>query len=324
MELSIIIVNWKSSEYLKRCIASIKLNTVDLDYEIVVIDSASFDGCDQMLRENFPAVRFIQSEINLGFARANNLAFRASLGRSVLFLNPDTEVIGPSINLMLKHLWSLPAAGSIGCKLLNSDFSVQTSCIQSLPTILNQMLDSEFLRARWPDSSLWGMSALHSGESQPQQVSAVSGACVMLKRQVFEQVGMFSEDYFMYAEDIDLSYKLGRRGFVNYFAPCATVVHHGGGSSKGAASQFAAVMMREAVLHFLSKTRGWLYGLGYRVAMFASAVVRTGALALAWPLERRRPDLASWKNSLQKWSAVLRWSLRRERTLAKYRQGSSA
>ena len=94
MDLSIIIVNWNSKDYLRSCIASILAETHDLNFEILVIDSASFDGCDAMLREMYPKVKFIQSDKNLGFAKANNVAFRASRGEAVLFLNPDTELVG--------------------------------------------------------------------------------------------------------------------------------------------------------------------------------------------------------------------------------------
>jgi len=92
IDLSIIIVNWNSKDYLRKCIASILATTRGIEFEIVVIDSASFDGCDKMMREVFPKVRFIQSDKNLGFARSNNLAFHASSGRNILFLNPDTEL----------------------------------------------------------------------------------------------------------------------------------------------------------------------------------------------------------------------------------------
>ena len=129
-----------------------------------------------------------------------------------LFLNPDTELVGPAINVLFDHLRALPDAGAVGCKLLNSDGTVQTSCIQSIPTILNQVLDSEASRAKWPRSLLWGMAPLFSASENPEEVEAITGACVMLKREVFEEVGLFSEDYFMYAEDIDLSYKIRKAG----------------------------------------------------------------------------------------------------------------
>lgn len=308
-ELSIIIVNWNSKEYLRKCVSSLRVTTRELECEIIVIDSASFDGCDQMLRDDFPEVRFIQSDSNLGFARANNAAFEVSSGRHVVFLNPDTEVVGGALATMVKWLRTLPEAGSVGCRLLNTDGSVQTSCIQSVPTILNQLLDFEFFRLRWPKLGLWGMAPLYTGAKQPSVVEAISGACVMLKREVFERVGRFSVDYFMYAEDIDLSYKITQAGLRNYYLPDAEVVHHGGGSSATAASNFSTVMMRESVWRFLRKTRGLIYGLGYRACMLVIAVIRLGVLIVVYPILVLRRRGAGWSGSFRKWSAILRWSV---------------
>lgn len=314
MDLSIIIVNWNSQEFLKECLASVLAHTHAVSFEIVVIDSGSFDGCDWMLREHYPQVRFIQSEANLGFARSNNRAFEESVGDCVLFLNPDTELTGPAIDTLYASLCSLPDAGVVGCKLLNSDGTVQTSCIQSIPTIPNQLLGSEFLMARWPRSRLWGMAALHEQGPGVRTVEAVSGACLMVRRKTFKAVGMFSEDYFMYAEDMDLSYRMEKAGFRNYHVPDAVVIHHGGSSSDQAASAFAAVMMREAIWRFLRKTRGSAYALAYRAAMLTSALGRLGVVGLSNIIGRRR-----WSGtSVRKWCAVLRWALNRDQSVAQY------
>jgi hypothetical protein len=318
MDLSIIIVNWNSHQYLRKCLASIVSETRDLQYEIIVIDAGSFDGCDRMLRETYPHVRFLQSDKNIGFAKANNMAFQVSQGRCVLFLNPDTELVGPAINTMYDQLQRIPNVGAVGCKLLNSDGTVQTNCIQTMPTILNQMLDSEFLRARWPKSALWGMSPLFAGDPEPKVVNAIAGACVLLRRGIFEQVGWFSEDYFMYAEDIDLCDKIRRTGGQNYYVPEATIIHHGGGSSQTAVSNFSVVMMRESIWRLLRKRRGRAYGLGYRAAMLVAAFIRLAFLVALFPVLagcRRHP---SWNHSFQKWQAVLRWSLNRETWVKQY------
>jgi GT2 family glycosyltransferase len=318
VDLSIIIVNWNSREYTKKCLASIYAYMEGISYEVVVIDAGSFDGCGEMLQENFPRVRFIQSNQNLGFARANNVAFKASRGRDVLFLNPDTEIVSPAIKTMQACLHALPQAGAVGCKLLNADGTVQTSCILSLPTILNQLLDSEFLRACWPKSSLWGASALFGNQRDPQEVEAISGACVMLKREAFEKAGLFSEDYFMYAEDVDLGCKVSQAGFRNYFVPDVTVVHFGGGSSSVAASNFSTIMMRESIWQFLRKNRGWTHGCLYRASMLASAIVRLVFLAILFPVEQVRRRGPAWNASFLKWQAVLRWCLNRKRLVRQY------
>jgi GT2 family glycosyltransferase len=313
MDLSIIIVNWNSVEFLKKCLASVKAGTQGIEYEIIVIDSASFDGCGEMLLKHFPEVVFIQSQDNVGFARANNIAFEKSCGRNVLFLNPDTEIDGSAINIIYDCLQELPKVGALGCKLLNTDRTIQTSCIQSFPTILNQMLDSEYLREKMPTSSLWGMASLFGNKKEPSLVDAISGACIMMDRKVFEQIGKFSEDYFMYTEDIDLCYKTKKAGYLNYYIPEATIVHHGGGSSQEAKSNFAVVMMRESMYKFLMKTKGHVYAWFYRVSMLLTALFRLGAIK-ASNLVSRQPNI----NSINKWEAILQWALNRNESIKKY------
>jgi GT2 family glycosyltransferase len=318
VDLSIIIVNWNSKDYLKRCITSILKTTFGIEYEIVVIDSASFDGCGEMLREQYPQVQFIQSDKNLGFAKANNEAFKVSRGRNLLFLNPDPELVSPAVNAMYDCVRSLPNAGAVGCKLLNADRSVQTSCVKSFPTILNQFLDSEVLRALWPKSFLWGMSVLFGAGNEPEQIEALSGACLMLRRSVFERVGLFSEEYFMYGEDVDLCHKVRRAGYQNLYVPRATVVHFGGGSTKRALSDFSEIMIRESNWRFLRKTRGRFYGVGYRSGTLFSSIARIVVLMMlpAGRIVCQRGD--SLKTSLRKWRAILSWSLGFERWVKTY------
>jgi N-acetylglucosaminyl-diphospho-decaprenol L-rhamnosyltransferase len=318
MDLSIIIVNWNSTYFLRKCLASVEAQTRGLKREIVVIDAGSFDGCDRMLREFYPEVRFIQSESNLGFARANNAAFKASQGRSILFLNPDTELAGPAINILYEELQKLPQAGALGGRLLNADRSIQTSCVQAIPTLLNQVLDTEWLRLLWPKSVLWGMAPLYDPTDQPSEVEGISGACVMLKRSVFEQVGLFSEDYFMYAEDLDLCDKLRTAGLRNYYIPAATIIHFGGGSSERAPSNFATVMSVESMWRFFRKRRGSRSGMGYRGAMFFEALGRLALLGLALPVQTIRRRRQAWNHSCKKWRAILRWSAKREKWVAQY------
>ena len=126
MTLSIIIVNWNSTDYLRECIASIYEWTRGVTFEIIVVDNASPDEDVDVLKIQFPDIRLLKSATNLGFAGANNYGFRCSSGEVVLFLNPDTKLISPAIDVLLKHKNDLPKAGIVGCKLLNSDLSVQT------------------------------------------------------------------------------------------------------------------------------------------------------------------------------------------------------
>jgi N-acetylglucosaminyl-diphospho-decaprenol L-rhamnosyltransferase len=323
-QVSIVIVNWNSAEFVRRCIDSIRRDTGDLAYEIIVVDNASYDGCGPMLQQHCPDAIYIQSDRNRGFAKANNLGFEASRGESLLFLNPDTEVIGPAIVQLHCALQQLPGAGAVGAKLLNADGSVQASCIQSFPTVINQVLDFEYLRRKWPESELWGMAALHRPTASVAQVEVISGACLMVRREVFQRVGRFNENYFMYAEDADLCYQVRCAGWKNYYVPDATVVHFGGSSSRQAASSFSAVMMRESIWQFLRRTRGAYAGIFYRWAMALAAIFRLGLLGVLMPIQAVRRPARIFPSPIRKWWAILPWSVHRQEQIRDcYRAASS-
>ncbi|ACB33656.1 glycosyl transferase family 2 [Leptothrix cholodnii SP-6] len=314
MDLSIIIVNWNSREFLRKALASIPESTSALSVEIIVIDSGSFDGCAEMLRQEHPQVRFIQAGKNLGFARANNAAFEVSRGEVLLFLNPDTEVIGAAIEALYWQLVNTPDAAIVGPKLLNSDGSVQDTCVRAFPTILNQMLDCDWLRRRFPGARLWGKQALLRPGRQACRVDAVSGACLMIKRAPFEAIGRFSTDYFMYAEDMALCLKAARAGFGICFVPAAVVVHHGGASSSQArVNTFSAVMAVESQWRFFRNTRSPRYAMLYRAALFGASALRVGVLLLIWPLQALFDRRAARSNAWPKWLARLRWAAGGER-----------
>lgn len=310
MELSIIIVNWNSVEFLKECISSIIANVNNLRYEVIVVDNASYDGSEEVIRTKFPTVKFIQSDKNVGFARANNLGSKSAQGEKLLFLNPDTEIIGSAVNVMMSSLDTLPGAGIVGCKLLNSDMSVQISCIQPFPTIMNQVLDIHALKTRFPNLDFWGIRPLFVDNGSPEEVSVISGACMMVKKSVFEKIGLFSADYFMYSEDVDLCYKAKKLGYKVYYNGEATVIHFSSGSSKNKKETFfGVVLMRESIFKFIEKTRGRSNALLYKTAMFANAVGRLILIAVILPLA----VVAGYKEKLwstfNKWKKVLRWSL---------------
>jgi GT2 family glycosyltransferase len=320
VDLSIIIVNWNSKDYLVKAIASVEAETKGIEFEVVVIDGGSFDGCDEMLQQSYPHVVFIQSDKNIGFAKANNEAFKMSRGRNILFLNPDTEVEGLAIKTLYDRLNALPNAGIVGPKLLNSDRSLQESCIRAFPTILNQVLESDLLRNLFPKAALWGMEPLMAKNEAPKEVEAVSGACFIMKRSVFEQIGMFSTDYFMYSEDIDLCHKVRKAGLNTYYVPRAVVVHHCGGSSssQAGANTFSSVMMLESRWRFFRKTRSVWYSRFYRVAMFGTCIVRVGLVLFVWPAYRLVGKKFPGRAMLIKWMAKLRWTIGGERWVKNY------
>jgi GT2 family glycosyltransferase len=324
VNLSIIIVNWNSKEYLRNCIASILTNTFGIEYEIIVVDSASFDGCGVMLQHFYPQVRFIQSELNVGFARANNLGAKYARGSIMLFLNPDTEVNGCAIERLYTRLRELPHAGVVGCRLLNSDGTLQTSCVMPLPTILNQVFDSEILQRWFPKVSLWMSAATFEGITSPVPVEAVSGACMMIQREAFDKVRGFSTDYFMYAEDVDLCFKTRAAGFTNYYVPEVEIVHHGGGSTQHKRSIFSDVMISESVCRLLRKTRGNSYSIGYRLALSGAAIVRLMLLVICFPVALIKNSTGEWSVAFNKWIAIFRWGLGLEKWVQQYSQPREA
>jgi len=314
MDVSIIIVNWNSAAFLRQCLASIYRNTAGIDFEVIVVENASFDGSREIVDNEFPHAAFIQSHNNLGFAKANNLGVAQARGTRLLFLNPDTEVLGDAVSQMAGVFVQRPDSGAVGCKLLNTDGSLQTSCLLPFPTILNQALSAEALLCVASKIGVWGIKPLFVDMKGIWPVQAISGACLMVNRDTFYTVGGFSSDYFMYTEDIDLCYKIWKAGFINYYANTAEVLHHGGGSSnRRKESSFADIQMSESVYKFLRKTRGSLYANGYRLAMTFVALARIGLISVFFMLSLGMSRSLPLRYSFTKWISILRWSLMLEK-----------
>jgi N-acetylglucosaminyl-diphospho-decaprenol L-rhamnosyltransferase len=310
IELSIVIVNWKSKEFVEQCLKSIYTHSKSINSEIIVIDNASYDGCREMLQRGFPRVIFIQSDENLGFARANNLAYSKSRGQNILFLNPDTEIRVDALQSLLNALKMIPNAGMVGAKLLNSDNTLQTTCITALPSILNQALASNYLRKHFPNWSIWGMRSLYSTRQDAFPVEAISGACMLAKREILDRIGCFTTDYFMYAEDMDLCSKVNKTGMKIYYVPRAVVVHHGGGSSSShSESNFSSVMQRESLAKFFELHHGRGYALMYRTSTAVVSILRMAAIVVSCPITICRSGYQSFFRMSSKWSSILCWAI---------------
>lgn len=305
VDLSIIIVNWNSANYVRNCLRTLSAHGSDISLEVIVVDAGSFDGCGEMIANSFPSVQFIQSQENSGFGASNNLGFSRATGECVLFLNPDTEVRPRALQLMLEELRRRPDAGILGARLLNSDGSLQTSCVQALPTPLNQALGSEWLRQRFPNSRFCGLGEAFRS-TKPVQVEAVSGACMLLPAAVFRRAGGFSKEFFMYGEDMDLCAKVRRLGLRVYHVPSAEVVHHGGGSSRAQVSQFSTVQMRIAVQTYMHLNHGPGAAFAYRAMQLISGLIR---LALLLPRKLLPGKRAAANESIAKWWFVLQWAV---------------
>jgi GT2 family glycosyltransferase len=308
--LSIVIVNWNSCAFLRNCLKSIYAAAGATTFEVIVVDNASFDGSKEMAEAEFPEVRFIQSSTNSGFAKANNLGFAISQGESLLFLNPDTEIVGTALETLESALQSIPDAGIVGARLLNGDLSLQISAVQAFPSIWNQVLDMERLRQWFPKARLWGIRALIENTAAATAVDAISGACLMIKRQVFEQVNGFSPDYFMYSEDTDLCFKVMTAGFKSYYVRDARVIHFGGQSSAlSSEGHFASVMMRESLKRFFGVRRGSPRATLYQLAMALSALCRLLVIAVVFVLSLGTYRKDGLRNAFVKWFRVFRWSV---------------
>ncbi|NCF84215.1 MAG: glycosyltransferase [Verrucomicrobiaceae bacterium] len=307
MILSIIIVNWRSKDYLRECLRTVEGTCADLAPEIVVVDGASFDGCGEMLATEFPEVLFIQSEENIGFGQCNNLGVSHATGDTVMLLNPDTELKPGSVQDLAAALKGAPEVGLVGPRLLNSDHSLQTSCVLAFPTPLNQALGSNFLRFLFPRSKLWGGGEVFES-TDPVVVEAVSGACMVLATDLYRRLGGFSPDYFMYCEDLDLCAQVSREGAKVLHVPSSEIIHHGSGSSSEQVSHFSTVLMRSANFIYMRRNHGVITSWVYRLLQFASAIMR---LSLAVPfsfLPLSRVKNAS-RRTARKWWYVLQWSL---------------
>lgn len=309
IDLSIIIVTWKSLEFTRACLASIYSTISGLTFEIIVVDNASGDDSERVIVDSFPNVIFIATKQNLGFAKANNLGFSYSSGQTILFLNPDTEVRDNVFARMVEALRSNSTAGAVGARLVNSDGSLQASCVQAYPTIWNQLVDCNILRRMFPNWSGWGMSALFRVGNVPSAVEAISGAGFMLRRDVFAQVGGFTESYLMYVEDLDLSYKIGKAGYRILYLPDCQIIHHGGKSSAQQTPYFVNLQQKAGIAHFFLSTHGWAHYFSYRASISLIALTRLALVASLVLLNPLTPRKLNGRLLVGKWFAVFRWAI---------------
>ena len=224
MDVSVIIVNWNSRDILRNCLRSVYKDFGRLSLEVLVVDNASSDGSVELVHEEFPQVGLICNDENLGFSSANNQAIRNSNGRYILLLNNDAYLLEDALEKMVRFMDSHPQAAALGPKLLNEDGSTQPST-NNFPALgamaLNKLIGKSPLATR-----LMGeFSMQHWGYGHTRQVDMVTGACMMIRREALEEVGLFDENIFMYHEETDLCYRMKKAGWKVYFYPDAKCVH---------------------------------------------------------------------------------------------------
>jgi GT2 family glycosyltransferase len=234
MQLSVVIVSWNTKELLGRCLESLQKELERLDAEVFVVDNNSSDGSAAMVAQEYPWVRLIANNENIGFAAANNQAFWLTHGSKILLLNPDAEVKPSAIRTLMQFLDDHPDAAIVAPQLLNSDGSIQRSC-RGFPTFWSMSSELLGLSRLFPAYSGFGKyKMLDWDHNDEREVDQPEGACLLVRREILDQVGMFDEDYFMLFEEVDWCYRIKQAGWQIWFTPTAQVVHHYGQSIKQA------------------------------------------------------------------------------------------
>lgn len=225
MDLSIVILNYKSKNMVKECLRGIKSVGIDLKYEIIVVDNGSGDGVEKMLLENFPEVKFIASPENLGFAAGNNLGIRAATGRYIVIMNPDIAVFKGSFETLVRYMDQNKGVGVAGPKLLNPDRTIQYS-VYAFPrrmTPVYRRTPLGHLAAGREEVSRYLMKDWDHAEAK--DVDWLLGACLIIRREALEAVGLLDERYFLYFEDTDWCRRFWEKGWRVAYVPESTMVH---------------------------------------------------------------------------------------------------
>ena len=236
MDLSVVVVSWNTRALLSKCLTTLKseLDSLGPNFksEVFLIDNNSADGSAEMAAAEHPWVNLTANKENLGFAKANNQAFRVAKGRLVLLLNPDTEVQPGAIAVLLDFIDSHPDAAIVAPQLLNSDGSVQRSC-REFPTFMGMVYELIGLSKMFPDNQTFGRyKMLDFNHDTERQVDQPEGACLLVRRSVMDKVGMLDEGFFMLFEEVDWCYRIIEAGYQIWFTPRAQVIHHYGQSIK--------------------------------------------------------------------------------------------
>jgi len=267
MKLSVVIVNYNVYYFLEQCLLSLFRATEGIETEVFVVDNHSQDDSVRNLHKRFARrIKLIESNHNLGFARANNIAIRQASGEYVLLLNPDTFVSETAIAQVLDFMDSHPNAGAAGVQMHNSDGTLARESRRGLPTPWVSLLKMCGFSNRYYMS--------HLSWDEPGRIEVMSGAFMMLRRTVIDKVGMLDEDFFMYGEDIDLSSRILKGGYENWYVP-AKIVHYKGESTQKTSFRYVHVFY-QAMLIFFRKHYGhlsFLITMPIKTAIYGRALI---------------------------------------------------
>jgi len=302
MDLSVIIVNWNTRDLLCQCLDSLTQKVEGIEMEILVVDNGSTDGSVTAVRGNFPGVRLIENPGNMGFAKANNHALSISKGRYLLLLNPDTQVKDEAIERMLSFMNAHAKAGLVGAQLLNADGTKQNS-IANFPSLATELLNKNLLRWLFPEK-FPGKERDYPG---PIEVDSVIGACMLVRREVLEQVGLLDEVYFLFLEETDWCYRMKKAGWKIYHIPQAEILHFQGKSAEAEKGK-ARIEYYRSRYHYFRKNRGSFESsvllIGLIIKLSVELVFATIACVVTLFMATR------WRTKLSTYLDLMWWHLR--------------
>jgi len=258
MKLSVIIVNYNVRYFLEQCLYSVQKASTGLDVEVFVVDNNSVDQSVKILREKFPQVNLIENKENKGFSVANNQAIRQAKGEYILLLNPDTVVEDTTFQKVITFMDEHPEAGGLGVKMIdgNGDFLPESK--RGLPTPIVALYKILGLSKLFPKSKTFGKYHLgYLDENKTAPVDILAGAFMLLRKKTLDIIGLLDESFFMYGEDIDISYRITKAGFVNYYFPQTRIIHYKGESTKKTSVNYVITFYNAMVIfakkHFSRK-----------------------------------------------------------------------
>lgn len=307
IDVSFAIVNHNRRAILEECLKAIFENAGSIRFEILVVDNASSDGSVEMVREQFPSVEVIVNEQNRGRAAATNQAIRESKGRYVFVLDNDAVVLPDTLQEMVRFMDEHPRVGVLGCRLLKPDGGLEPSC-RALPTLRTLLFRALHLDRLLPGNRVTGAAVMsYWGHDSVCEVEVVAGACMLVRREVVEQVGLMDEQFVFYAEEADWCYRIKQGGWEIYFTPNAEIIHYGGLCSGGRTSVQMHLELYRSSLKYFKKHNGWFGHMAARLLSTIRVTLRLLYWSFIWLLQPSKRQQASYKIGLY-WPA-LRWLL---------------
>jgi GT2 family glycosyltransferase len=257
-DLSVIIVNYNVEYFLEQCLLSVEKAAKNIDAEIFVVDNNSVDGSVNLVKEKFPFVKLIENKKNTGFSFANNQAIKESNGKYVLLLNPDTLVEEDTFEKIITFMNTHQDAGGLGVMMVDGKGIFLPESKRGLPTPMVAFYKIFGLSALFPKSKIFGR--YHVGyldKNKTHEIEILSGAFMLLRKKVLDEIGLLDETFFMYGEDIDLSYRITKAGYKNYYFPETKIIHYKGESTKKSSVNYVFIFYRAMIIfaekHFSQK-----------------------------------------------------------------------